>query len=71
MKDTYLIAIMLYEAAVAAGAPPDVCQCCGTAVAAQSPQEYAERMRAWAGAVYQAWAPHHEWARRELARIFA
>jgi hypothetical protein len=33
MKETYLIAIQLYEDAVRAGAPPDVCQCCGAHVA--------------------------------------
>lgn len=33
MKETYLIAIQLYEAAVAAGAPRDVCHLCGAHVA--------------------------------------
>ena len=33
MQQTYLLAIQLYEAAVAAGAPRDVCQLCGTPVA--------------------------------------
>ena len=170
MKDSYLIAIQLYEAAVQAGAPPDVCQCCGARVAqglkgcfelfatlgvrgyedpawnapffygvdahalqhpevhgkknnaahllrlhwifahdmhaqagtvprwwqhylahaaiplleppaargavtgvdvaaAATPEEYAALLRAWAESVYLAWGSHHDWARRELARV--
>jgi hypothetical protein len=34
-------------------------------------EEYATCMRRWAEAVYAAWAPHHAWARRELARALA
>ncbi len=33
MKDTYLVAIQLYQEAIRAGASPDYCQCCGAAVA--------------------------------------
>lgn len=170
MKDSYLLAIQLYEEALKAGAPPDVCQCCGARVAeglkgcfelfaelglrryndpagdppffygvdahalqhpevhgkknnaadllrlhwifahdahahagtvprwwqhylahydvprleppvargdvtvvdvaaAATPDEYTVLLRAWAEAVYQAWSLHHDWARRELARV--
>jgi hypothetical protein len=170
MKDSYLIAIQLYEDAVKAGAPPDLCQCCGAPVAeglkgcfelfaalgargyndpawtapffygvdahalqhpevhgkknnaahllrlhwifahdahaqagtvprwwqrylahyavprleppaargaltvvdvaaAAFPEEYTVLLRAWAESVYQAWSAHHDWARRELARV--
>ena len=33
MKESYLIAVQLYEDAVKAGAPRDICQCCGASVA--------------------------------------
>ena len=32
----------------------------GDVLAARSPDEHAERVRAWAQAVWDAWAPHHE-----------
>jgi hypothetical protein len=32
MKETYQLAVKLYEAAVLAGAPTDICQCCGASV---------------------------------------
>ena len=37
---------------------------------AATPEEYRALMRQWAEAVYAAWAAHHQWARRELARVF-
>lgn len=38
--------------------------------AEQKPERYAALMCQWAEVVYQAWAPHHGWAERELAKIF-
>jgi len=34
--------------------------------AAASAQEYADRMRAWGQAVWQAWSAYHGWARQAL-----
>jgi hypothetical protein len=38
---------------------------------AASPAEHAERVRAWAGAVWRAWAPHHDAARSLLRDLDA
>jgi hypothetical protein len=36
---------------------------------ADSAHEAAARMAQWARSVYAAWSMHHDWARRELARV--
>lgn len=37
----------------------------------QTPEEHARLMRRWALSVYEAWSPHHDWARRTLKEILA
>jgi hypothetical protein len=32
---------------------------------AQGPEEHSERVRAWARSVWEAYRPHHEWARAQ------
>src|SRR4051812_6978311 len=36
---------------------------------AQDPDEHAARVRRWANSVWQAWQPHHAWARETLRRL--
>jgi len=38
-------------------------------VGAAGSEEHAERVRRWAYSVWQAWTPHHEWARPWMERI--
>jgi hypothetical protein len=50
-------------------APPPPHRGGGTVVdvhRAQSPQEHEERIRAWAWSVWEAYRPHHEWARAQV-----
>ncbi|NJN98112.1 MAG: hypothetical protein HC875_30525 [Anaerolineales bacterium] len=39
--------------------------------AALTPAEHAQLMQQWALSVYQAWHSHHDWAKRELKKIFS
>jgi hypothetical protein len=39
-------------------------------VNAQTPEEHAERARAWSQSVWDAWSEHHAWARKQVSKWF-